>query len=141
MEGANTVAEAFQKTVQRHPDRCALRLKGDELSITWAEYADKVRRTAAGLAGMGLGRGDAMGIMLTNRPEFHWFDAAALHLGATPFSIYNTYAPEQVEHLVKDAGNKILVTEQAFLDRVKEAGVEQIVSVDGGEGALSIEEV
>ena len=32
-----------------------------------------------------------MAIMLTNRPEFHWFDAAALHLGATPFSLYNTY--------------------------------------------------
>ena len=44
-----------------------------------------------------------MGIMLTNRPEFHWFDAAALHLGATPFSIYNTYAPEQIGYQVKDA--------------------------------------
>jgi long-subunit acyl-CoA synthetase (AMP-forming) len=60
------------------------------VSITWREYAERVRRVAAGLAALGVGRGDAVGIMLTNRPEFHIIDAAALHLGATPFSVYNT---------------------------------------------------
>ena len=127
---ASTVAEAFQLTARAHPDRCALRLKDDEFSITWAEYADKVRRTAAGLAGLGLGRGDAMGIMLTNRPEFHWFDAAALHLGATPFSIYNTYAPEQVEYQLQDAGADIVITEKAFADRIR--GVEHVIVIDDG---------
>ncbi|HEV3375713.1 MAG TPA: long-chain fatty acid--CoA ligase [Thermoleophilaceae bacterium] len=127
---ASTVAEAFQLTAQAHPDRCALRVKDDELSISWAEYADKVRRTAAGLAGLGLGRGDAMGIMLTNRPEFHWFDAAALHLGATPFSIYNTYAPEQVEYQLQDAGARIVITEKAFADRIR--SVEHVIVVDEG---------
>jgi long-chain acyl-CoA synthetase len=127
---AATVAEAFQKTARAHPERPALRLKDDEFSITWAEYADKVRRTAAGLAGLGLGRGDAMGIMLTNRPEFHWYDAAALHLGATPFSIYNTYAPEQVEYQLQDAGADIVVTEKAFADRIR--GVEHVIVVDDG---------
>ena len=60
-----------------------------------------------------------MGLMLTNRPEFHWFDSAALHLGATPFSVYNTYAPEQIQYQVKDAEARILVTEKAFADRVR----------------------
>ena len=117
---ASTVAEAFQITAAAHPDRTALRLKGDEFSITWGEYADKVRRVAAGLAGLGLERGDTMAIMLTNRPEFHWFDAAALHLGATPFSIYNTYAPEQIQYQVEDAEARIVVTEKAFADRMRE---------------------
>jgi long-subunit acyl-CoA synthetase (AMP-forming) len=130
METSPTVAEAFQKTAARHPERCALRLKDDELSITWAEYADKVRRTAAGLAGLGLERGATMGIMLTNRPEFHWFDAAALHLGATPFSIYNTYAPEQIEYQLRDAAASIVVTEKAFADRIR--GVEHVIVVDDG---------
>ncbi|HVD57854.1 MAG TPA: AMP-binding protein, partial [Thermoleophilaceae bacterium] len=98
---ASTVAEAFQATARAHPERRALRLKDDEFSMSWAEYADKVRRTAAGLAGLGLERGRSLAIMLTNRPEFHWFDAAALHLGATPFSIYNTYAPEQIQYQVQ----------------------------------------
>ena len=70
---AATVAEAFQATAAAHPERVALRTKGDELSITWREYADKVRETGAGLAGLGLERGHTMALMLTNRPEFHWF--------------------------------------------------------------------
>jgi long-subunit acyl-CoA synthetase (AMP-forming) len=127
---ASTVAEAFQLTAQAHPDRCALRTKDDDFSITWAEYADRVHRTAAGLAGLGLGRGDALGLMLTNRPEFHWFDAAALHLGATPFSVYNTYTAEQVEYQVQDSGARIVITEKAFADRIR--GVEHVIVVDDG---------
>src|SRR5215217_2996103 len=109
---AATVAKAFQVTAHAHPDRCALRTKSDEFSITWREYADKVRATAAGLAGLGLERGGTMALMLTNRPEFHWFDAAAVHLGATPFSLYNTYTSEQIQYQVKDADARILVTER-----------------------------
>jgi long-chain acyl-CoA synthetase len=131
---ASTVAEAFQLTAAAHPDRVALRLKEDELSITWREYADKVRRVAAGLAGLGLERGGSMAIMLTNRPEFHWFDAAALHLGATPFSVYNTYAPEQIQYQVQDAEARIMVTEKAFEDRVRAlSGVDHLIVVDGGD--------
>jgi long-chain acyl-CoA synthetase len=127
---ASTVAEAFQLTAQAHPDRCALRTKDDGFSISWAEYADRVRRTAAGLAGLGLGRGHAMGIMLTNRPEFHWFDAAALHLGATPFSVYNTYTAEQVEYQLEDSGAKIVITEKAFADRIR--GADHVIVIDDG---------
>jgi len=144
---ASTLAEAFQITAEDHADRPALRTKGDEFSITWREYAEKVRRVAAGLAALGLKRGDTIGLMLTNRPEFHIVDSAALHLGATPFSVYNTYAPEQIEYLATDAGNSILVTEQAFLDtimKVKQRAekVEHVVVVDGGgEGTLSLDEL
>jgi long-chain acyl-CoA synthetase len=130
---ASTVAEAFQVTARTYPERCALRLKDDELVMSWGEYADRVKRTAACLAGLGLERGSAMGIMLTNRPEFHWFDAAALHLGATPFSVYNTYAPEQIQYQLHDAGARILITEQAFAERVEDLeGVDHLIVVDDG---------
>ena len=128
---AATVAEAFQVTAEAHPDRTALRTKDDELSMSWREYADKVRATAAGLAGLGLERGGTMAIMLTNRPEFHWFDAAAMHLGATPFSLYNTYTAEQIQYQVDDAEARIVVTEQAFDERVRAlTGVEHVIVVD-----------
>jgi long-chain acyl-CoA synthetase len=131
--GASTVVEAFQLTAKANPDRCALRLKEDEFSMTWAEYADKVRRTAAGLAGLGLERGGAMAIMLTNRPEFHLFDAAALRLGATPFSIYNTYAAEQVHYQLRDAEARIFVTEKVLIDRLRDLpGVDHLIVVDDG---------
>src|SRR5215204_6346029 len=128
---AATVAEAFQVTADAHPDRCALRTKGDEFSITWREYADKVRAVAAGLAGLGLQRGATLALMLTNRPEFHWFDAAAVHLGATPFSVYNTYTAEQIQYQVDDAEVRIFVTEKAFEERVRGLqNVDHVIVVD-----------
>jgi long-subunit acyl-CoA synthetase (AMP-forming) len=146
--GASTLCEAFQLTAAAHPDRIALRTKGGELELSWRDYAGRVRRLAAGLAALGLGKGDTLGIMLTNRPEFHFADTAAMHLGATPFSVYNTYSPEQIEYLVSDAGNPIVVTEQAFLDRVlpvRDAcrSVEHVVVVDGEarDGALTLDEL
>jgi long-subunit acyl-CoA synthetase (AMP-forming) len=133
---AATVAEAFQATAEAHPDRVALRTKGDEFSISWREYADRVEATAGGLAGLGLGRGDTLAIMLTNRPEFHWFDSAALHLGATPFSLYNTYTTEQIQYQVEDAGAKILVTEKAFAERAEGLeGLDHVLVVDDEDAA------
>jgi long-chain acyl-CoA synthetase len=132
---AATVAEAFQATARANPERCALRTKGDEFSMTWREYADKVEATAGGLAGLGLERGRTVAIMLTNRPEFHWFDSAALHLGATPFSLYNTYTTEQIQYQVDDAEARILVTEKAFEERARGVtGVEHLIVVDGDDG-------
>jgi long-chain acyl-CoA synthetase len=141
---AATIAEAFQLTAQAYPERVALRLKDDEFSMTWAEYADKVSSLTAGLAALGLEPGGTLAIMLTNRPEFHFFDTAALHLGATPFSVYNTYTSEQVAYQVKDAKARIFVTEKAFLDRVQGIeGLEHIVVVDADDldEALTIADV
>ncbi len=99
----------------------ALRTIQDGVSITFAEYADRVRRLAGGLHALGVRRGDTVGFMLANRPEFHLIDTAAMHLGATPFSIYNTSSPEQIAYLLGDAGNRVFVVEAAFLDRAREA--------------------
>ena len=140
-----TMAEAFQVTVAEHGARTALRTKDDEFHATWAEYGERVRAVAGGLAALGVGRGDTVGIMLTNRPEFHFVDTAAMHLGATPFSLYNTSTAEQIEYLVTDAGNSVLVTEQAFLDTVlavrdSAEALEHVVVVDGEprDGAISL---
>jgi long-chain acyl-CoA synthetase len=145
---AKTACEALQLTAEAHPDRVAIRTRGDEFSCTWAEYAERVRSVAAGLAALGLEKDDTVAIMMVNRPEFHFADAAAMHLGAVPFSIYNTYTPEQIEHLVGDAGSKVAITEQAFAERLLAArdasdALEHIVVVDGDppDGAISLEEL
>src|SRR2546421_10245715 len=100
-----TMCAAFQVTAAERPDAVAIRTKGDELSITWAQYAERARRIAAGLASLGLERGQTIGLLLNNRPEFHLVDTAAMHLGATPYSGYNPYTAEQSEYLGSDAGN------------------------------------
>jgi long-subunit acyl-CoA synthetase (AMP-forming) len=139
------MCEAFQITAAEWADSPALRLKDSDYEASFAEFAETVRKRAAGLAALGLRRGDTVGFMLVNRPALHLTDCAAMHLGATCFSVYNTSSPEQVEYVVADAGNRILVTEQAFLDTVlatreRVPGLEHVVVIDGEapEGTISI---
>src|SRR4051812_25399235 len=142
---APTLCHAFQQTAAERPDAVALRNPGDAVSITWREYAARVERIAAGLASLGVEHGDAVGLMLLNRPEFHLLDTAALHLGAAPFSIYNTSTTEQVAHQFANAGNRVVVTERHFLPVVLAArrlvpAVAHVVLVDGAEeGATSLD--
>ncbi|MFD3427066.1 AMP-dependent synthetase/ligase [Nocardia fluminea] len=140
----HTVPAAFQQTAALRPDQIALRTVGGTQEITWAEYATRVRALAAGLAKLGVGHGDAVGIMLTNRPEFNLIDTAALHLGAIPFSVYNTSSTEQIAHVFANAGNKVVITEQAFLDTIRASGaaIEHTVIVDGtAEGTVTLAEL
>src|SRR3954451_17891592 len=109
-----TLVQAFQLTAAQRPDAVALRTPDEAVSITWAEYAARVERLAGGQASLGVGAGDTVAIMLLNRPEFHLVDTAAVHLGAVPFSVYNTSSREQVQELFANAGNRVLVTQREF---------------------------
>ncbi len=144
--GASTLCEAFRHTAAQLAERPALRAWGSDSEWSWAEYDAIVRRRSAAFAALGIGRGDTVGFMLANRPALHLCDAAAMHLGATCFSIYNTSSVEQVEYVLGDAANRVLVTEPQFLDRALEAQgrvdtLEHLVVVgEGGDGMLSLGE-
>ena len=138
-----TLCSHFQTTAAAKPDLVALRDHENTTVVTWREYATRVRNVAAGLASLGVARGDTVAIMLTNRPEFHIADLGALHLGATPFSIYNTLAPEQIAYLFSNAGNTVVITEQALLPSLRAANVDgqvtHFVVVDGpADGAMTL---
>jgi long-subunit acyl-CoA synthetase (AMP-forming) len=143
---AASLCQLFQDTVARHPDRVALRAAGDDEPITWRQYASRVRTIAVGLAALGVGRGDTVALLLTNRPEFNLVDAAAQHLGAISFSVYNTSSADQIAHLFANAENRVVICERQYLPVVTEAGVgtklEHVVSVDGGpEGTVTLADV
>ena len=87
----------------------AIRTRGDEFTITWGELRERVDALARGLAGLGLGHGRTVALMLSNRPEFHICDLAAMMLGATPFSIYNTYTADQIAYIVGDADASMVI--------------------------------
>lgn len=133
---AATIAQAFRITAAQRADDVAVRTKGDEVAWTWAELRERVDRLAGGLHDLGLRKGDTIALLLGNRPEFHLADLAAMMVGATPFSIYMTYAPNQIEYVVSDAGAKIIVTEQQYLANVLEAqkalpDLAHVIVVDG----------
>ncbi|WP_372791580.1 AMP-binding protein [Paraconexibacter sp.] len=144
--GAATLCELFQSTAARMPDAPALRTVGGGTELTWAQYAQRVESIAAGLAKLGVQRGDAVALMMTNRPEFNLVDTAAMHLGATPFSVYNTLPAEEIQFLFSNAGNKVVVCEAQFADRVHGAtegtGVEHVICLeDDVEGTVSLGDV
>jgi long-subunit acyl-CoA synthetase (AMP-forming) len=140
--GARTMCEALLTTAAERPDQVALRTPDDSPSLTYAQALERIEALAAGLHGLGVRRGHTVGLMLVNRPGFHLFDAAAMMLGACPFSVYNTNPPDAVRYVMEDAGNKVVITERQFLDTIRAAGVgETIISLDGGEGTLGVGDV
>ncbi|NLD76467.1 MAG: long-chain fatty acid--CoA ligase [Acidimicrobiales bacterium] len=115
-----TIARSFLDTVAARGSTVALRWKDGEewKEATWDEYADRVARIASGLRERGVGRGDRVVLMMRNCPEFHWIDVAALMLGATPVSIYNSSAPDQISYLVEHSEAVLgVVEDDGFLSR------------------------
>jgi long-subunit acyl-CoA synthetase (AMP-forming) len=123
------MAEAFRITAEDYPDRTAVRTKEGEVSLTWSQLRDRADALAGGLAKLGVSRGDTVALMLSNRPEFHVADLAVMTLGATPFSLYPTLAPEQIEYVVSDAGAKVALIEEAFKEQMEAAGIEGLEQV------------
>ena len=138
----DTLCAAFQATVAANAERVALRALGDRAAeeITFAGYAARVQAIAAGLTALAVAPGDAVGLMLTNRPEFFLVDTAVMHLGAGPFSIYFTNPVDQIVPLMENSGARVVVTEPEYAatlaavrDRIGQP--EQIVVIDDGAGA------
>jgi long-chain acyl-CoA synthetase len=121
----HTLATRFRDTVRAQPDRVALRWRegqGDGAvwhELTWAQYADQACRVAGALRGLGVVQGERIVLMMRNRYEFHIADMAAVLIGATPVSIYNSSAPEQVQYLAAHCGAVVAVVEDVdYLERV-----------------------
>ncbi|HEX9968621.1 MAG TPA: long-chain fatty acid--CoA ligase [Acidimicrobiales bacterium] len=116
-----TVSSRFADTVARHGDLVALRWRKEDDSwgeLTFRDYAERACRVAAGLRGLGVQPGQRVVLMMRNRPEFHITDVGAMLAGATPISIYNSSAPEQVAYLAGHSEAVVAVVEDiGFLER------------------------
>ncbi len=133
---AETFCEAFQRTAAHYAEGVALRAHGGGPGITWGQYAARVEALARGLHDAGIGSGATVALMLSNRPEAVLVDTAAMHLGAIPFSIYNTSSAEQVEYLLGHAECRVAVTEAALAERILGVAerlprLERVYVVDG----------
>ncbi|HXH56217.1 AMP-dependent synthetase/ligase [Iamia sp.] len=137
-----TVTSLFAETVARIGDHTALRWKVGEdwRQWTFSELADLACRAATGLTAAGVGRGDRVVLMLRNTPEFHVLDLAAMLVGATAISIYNSSSPDQVEYLVGHSGASFgFVEDEGFFDRFERATLPALTTlgVVHGEGVAA----
>jgi len=114
MPSPRTLCDLFDRTVAERGPQLALRDDGSFV-LTWSEYAAQANAAAAGLAGLGVGRGDTVACWLVDRPELDLAHAGALRLGAVPFSLHPTFTRAQAAHAIAEAAARVLITEPAFL--------------------------
>ena len=132
---ARTIAEAFRITAGANENTIAIRSRDGSVEWTWGQLRERVDALAGGLRALGVDRGETVALMLVNRPEFHLADLAVVTAGGTPFSIYQTYTPDQIAYVVSDSGAKVIITEQSYLPVVLEArkqlpDVEHVIVID-----------
>lgn len=132
-----TVVERFRARVERQPHRPALRYHhGDDWrALDWGEYGRAVDEAAAGLLMLGIGRGDRVGILAGNRPEWHIADLAVMSIGAVTVPIYPTSSSPQVAYILRDSGARICFVDgpeqlaKVLLHRAELDGLERIVAM------------
>uniref|UniRef100_UPI0023967174 AMP-binding protein n=1 Tax=Candidatus Palauibacter scopulicola TaxID=3056741 RepID=UPI0023967174 len=106
-----------------HGERVAMREKefGIWQTITWTEYARRVRHFAMGLRDLGLESGDRIAIVGDNRPEWVIGELAAQSLGALPLGLYQDAVAAELEYLLAASRARVVIAEdQEQVDKVLE---------------------
>lgn len=140
LNGATTV-DFFFTTINRVPERIALRAKTDETdsgtdrigeytitgddygnewrTYSWAQYGDAALRFASALTDLGVNEDERVMMLLRNVPAFHFCDVGTMIHGATPVSIYHSSSSEQIQYLIEHSGASVIVVEHvAFCERI-----------------------
>jgi len=82
--------------------------------LSAAEFGERTRGLALGLALLGVDREDRVAILSENRPEWPMADFATLSLGALTVPIYTSYLAPQVEYILRDSLAKVIVVSTAI---------------------------
>ncbi len=96
---------------------------GGELTrYSFADLARRSNRWAHALAGLGIGRGDRVAVVLSQRPETALAHIAAYKLGAIAVPLAVLFGDEALEYRLRDSGARAVVFDEltaAKLDRIK----------------------
>jgi long-chain acyl-CoA synthetase len=108
----------LEETARKYPDRTATILKGARLS--YAELDQLSDRLAAGLAAMGLQRGDRVAIFMPNSPQFVIAFYGILKAGGVAVATNPLYTPRELEHQMKDSGAEFILVMSNFYRTIKQ---------------------
>jgi long-chain acyl-CoA synthetase len=148
---SKTVADLAPLAAERHADLQAVTYKdasGQWVSKTYREVGDIVRRLALGLLELGIEKGDKVSILANTRPEWTYFDFAALSVGAVVVPIYQTNSPDECQYVLENSDAKAVVVEDdgqlAKIDQVRDRApkLEHVIRMEGSGGnAISMDEL
>jgi long-chain acyl-CoA synthetase len=118
-----TLIRIFLDAVER-PNKAALFMRKNATgweSISPQRALEDVQHFALGLAALGVSRGDRVALLSENRYEWAVSDLAVLGLGAVTVPVYPTLTGQQVRHILKDSGARVvIVSTPAQLDKVRQ---------------------
>ncbi|HET6999046.1 MAG TPA: long-chain fatty acid--CoA ligase [Solirubrobacterales bacterium] len=111
--GSKTLADLLPRSAQVYGDAPAVRYKDGEgwVDRSFNEVVEIVRPLALGLAELGVAKGDRVSILGNTRPEWTYFDFAALSIGATVVPIYQTNSPEECRYVLENSDSKVVIVE------------------------------
>ena len=105
-----TLCELFYRSVDTFKKSDHLRYKQDGAwrAISSDEFRRAVEELSAGLAALGIGKGDKVAILSENRPEWAFADLACLCAAAVDAPIYSTLMPAQVLYILNDSESRAI---------------------------------
>lgn len=107
-----TIPESLATAARRVPEAEAVSF-GDRVH-TYAELDAAVDKVSGALAGLGVVKGDRVGLMGTNSDHFIVAFYAALRAGAIIVTINPGSAPPELSYLLEDSGAKVLIVDPAL---------------------------
>ncbi len=113
MPQSRTIPALLDELARRHPDREALIGGGQRLG--YAGLREAVRTTAKGLHALGVRKGDKVGILMGNRPEWIVADLAITLLGGVMVGLNTWATATELEYLLGHSDTKVLITVDRFL--------------------------
>jgi long-chain acyl-CoA synthetase len=110
---SKTIADLLPLSAQVYGDAPAVRYKDGEqwVNRSFNQVLEIVRPLALGLTELGIEKGDRVSILGNTRPEWTYFDFAALSIGATVVPIYQTNSPEECRYVLENSDAKVVIVE------------------------------
>jgi long-chain acyl-CoA synthetase len=112
-----TILDYLTDLVRTRPRDPALLFKG--ATISWEQLDHDADAFAAALAGLGVSRGDRVGLLLPNCPQFFVAELAAWKLGAIVAPLNPIYPEHELEGPIAENGIDTVLTLTRFYERVK----------------------
>jgi long-chain acyl-CoA synthetase len=106
------------------PDRIAIREKayGIWLTYSWPDYLRYTKHTGLGLVSLGLKRGENVGLILDNHPEWLFSELGAQAFGAVTTTLFTSAVAKELVHgLNRIQASYVIVQDQEQVDKLLEA--------------------
>lgn len=140
-----TVGAIVRDSAQRAPDHVALIFR--EERITYRALDSWIDRASAGIATLGVRKGDRVGLMVGNVPEFVVAYHAIVRAGAVVIPLNTMYTVDEVGYILSDAEARAVIVGEPFLGAVGGLHetlpmLEHVVVVgDGAIGTMSFDQL